>query len=241
MFNYYILVALILLVDALIIRKFYTYFTKQPLALLLLLMAPLWLAQIRYFLLLLPLFYLYFFVEMPTLLRVVFSRNVRLGIAKFVHNLKHIEKKPLLFLPLLLYTLVMLAYSMHTHDNTQRLKEKSYYTDAMLNNATLLFNRLSTDIYYALYLNPTLKTVPSCSIGWFENNATMKALYIRMMKQDGISEEELAKLAHYVGAEYYIHILANKNQKLSFEKLRQVGIVPLHIQNNKIIFQIKEP
>ncbi len=67
---------------------------------------------------------------------------------------------------------------------------------------------MTTDIYKAFYFNPTVKIVPSCSIGWFDDkDKSMKDIYIRMQKDEGISEEELRKLIDYINADIYIHYL----------------------------------
>ncbi len=237
-FNYYALVVTIWSLAALIIYKKYNYFKKQPLALLLLIMSPLWLAQVRYLELLLPLFVLFAFLESNTLLHTFFSRKILYFIYKFIKILKDVAYRKLFFFPALIYIVLMFGYLMKKYDHQEILLQKSYYKDQMFSNKTLLLNTLSNDLYYALYLNPTIKFIPSCSIGWFEDNREMKGLYIKMLStHNTLSEEELNELMEYTGASYYLHSPSNAKEIFSIVKLEKYHIKPLLIIDNKIIFE----
>jgi len=236
-FNYYILVFGVWIISFSIIIKNYDYFKKQHIALLLLIMSPLWLAQVRYFLLLEPLFFLYLIIEYRAILNAIFARHILYYFYSSLKILKNAQYKTSFLLPALLYTLVMFGYLMKDSKQEQTLQQKAYYTNDIFKNQTILLNALSSDIYYALYLNPTIKFVPSCSIGWFEKNEKMKKIYINMMKESGITEEELRELLTYVNAKYYIHQTRNLQQTLSFEKLKKLNILPFMILDNKIIFE----
>lgn len=131
----------------------------------------------------------------------------------------------------------MFGFFLRDLDHTKTLVQKDFFTNSKFNNQTILINALSSDIYYALYLNPTIKFVPSCSIGWFEKNDKMKNIYIKMMKPKGINEVQLSELMNFVNAKYYFHLLRNEQQILSFKKLKALRIVPLLIIDNKILFQ----
>jgi len=236
-FNYYILVLGVWIFASVVIVKNYDYFKKQHIALLLLLMSPLWLAQIRYYELLKPLFYLYLIIESRVILSTVFARHLQYYFYSSIKILKNAQYKTSFIVPALLYTLFMFGYLMKNSEQEKILEQKAYYTNEIFNNQTILLNSLSSDIYYALYLNPSIKFVPSCSIGWFEKNEKMKKIYVNMMKENGISEDELRELLTYVNAKYYIHKTRNLKQTLSFKKLEKLDIVPFMILDNKIIFE----
>ena len=202
-------------------------------------MLPLWLAQARYFALLYPLFFLYSLLELKNLLKLLFARKIIYYLYKFFHTLKTAQYKPIFLIPALLYTIVMFGYIMSNYDKQETLEEKAYYKNPAFDNQTILINTFNVDTYYALYTNPSLKIVPSCAIGWFRGDKEIKDIYIRMMKEDGITEEELNRLIEYVGAKYYIHSLVNTKQALSFVKLKELHIEPILILNNKILFEKK--
>lgn len=122
---------------------------------------------------------------------------------------------------------------------SKKLTKDKFFESSEFNNKTILLNNMSSAIYTSLYYNPTIKIIPSCSIGWFEDtNKNMKDIYIRMQKQNGISEEELWKLINFTHADIYIHYLKNEKQELNFKKLEQYGIIPYKIFQNFIIFNI---
>ena len=237
MFNYYILVLLAWSISAIIIYLNYDYFKKRPIPLLLLVMSPLWLAQSRYYLLLQPLFFLYFIIESRVFLHLFISRTILYYLFKFFHIIKSVQYKTIFIVPALFYTSFMFGYLMKDNDNTKTLKDKEFYSNKVFDNQTILLNRFTIDIYYALYVNPSIKFIPSCSIGWFEKNEKMKDIYIRMMKDKGVTEEELKALLTFVGAKYYMHFLGSKNQLLSFKKLKELHIEPFLILDNKILFK----
>ena len=238
--NYYVLVLLAWSISFFIIYRYQAYFKKQQLATLILVMSPLWLAQSRYALLLQPIFFLYLFIESKNIIRLFLSRGVQYYIFHFVHILKTNQYKTIFLIPALLYTIFMYGYIMRENDCTPTLKEKEFYQNKKFNNKTILLNNFTTDIYYGLYLNPSIKFIPSCSVGWFDHNKSMKDIYIRMMKDKGISEEELNQLLEYTGATYYFHFLSNSKQVLSLKKLKEFDIKPLLILNDKILFEKKD-
>lgn len=236
-FNYYVLVLLAWSISFVIIYFKYDYFKKQHIALLLLIMSPLWLAQVRYYYLLRPLFFLYLVIESRSILQSLFSRKIQYFCYKIVYIIKSVQYKTAFIVPALLYTAFMLGFFLRDLDHTNTLAQKDYFKNSKFNNQTILLNSLSSDIYYALYLNPKIKFVPSCSIGWFENNEKMKEIYIQMMKPKGINELQLSELMKFVHAKYYFHVLRNEQQILSFKKLKALHIVPILIIDDKILFQ----
>lgn len=239
LFNYYLLVLLVWFIAFFIVHKNYDYFKKQPLALLLLILSPLWLAQLRYYSLFKPLMFLYLFIESRTILKLFFSKHIQYYIYQALHILRTFQYKTVFIIPALLYTIGVFGYLMKDNDRHEILEQKHYYTNEKFNNQTILLNSFTIDIYNALYLNPTLKFVPSCSVGWFDKNEKIKDIYIRMMKENGITEDELNLLIKYVGAKYYMHILSNPKQVLSFKKLKELNIEPILILDDKILFEKK--
>ena len=238
--NYFVLVALLLGGVFYLAYRYNDYFKRRPLALLLLVTSPLWVAQVRYLYLLKPLFLILFLMEFWHLAAFLLSRGVRYYLRRFVHILKTLHRNILLTSVLLIYTAITLGAVNSLKENSHLLKRYAFYKDKSFDNKTILLNTLSSEIYFALYLNPTLHFVPSCSIGWFEQNRSMKDLYIKMQKKEGIDEFQTAKLARYVGASYYIHIMHNPEGRLSFAKLKKAGIVPIAILHDRIIFKIKK-
>ncbi len=236
-FNYYVLVGLCLTVTFTLAYKFYRYFKQQPIALLLLIMSPLWLAQIRYFEILQPLFFLYLLLESKKIIDYMLSRRVKYFIYRLAHIFKSLKFNKLFIVPTLLYTIAILGYSMSTHNHIKTLQNKIFYKDEIFNDKIILFNTLSSDIYYASYLNPTIRFVPSCSIGWFRGSKKMKKIYVQMMKPRGITPKELKALLTYVHASYFFQVLNNDKQMLSFKKLDKLGIKPIMIIDDKILFK----
>jgi hypothetical protein len=101
---------------------------------------------------------------------------------------------------------------------------------------------MDPDMFKAHYYNPTLKLIPSCSIGWFENkNPKMKELYVKLQDSNKtFTEEELKELIDYTNSDFYIHYIRNRKQKLSFDKLISLGIIPIEINQKKILFKVKK-
>ena len=238
--NYFVLVGVVLSGVFFLAYRFKAYFQKRPLALLLLVMSPLWLAQVRYYYLLKPLFLALFVMEFWRIANFLLARGVGYYLRRFVHILKSLHTNTLLTTALLLYTLFVLGAVNTLKDKSAQLEQFAFYKEKRFENKTILLNALTTDIYFALYLNPTLHFVPSCSIGWFEPNEEMKKLYIQMQKKEGINEVQTAKLAKYVGASYYIHIMHNPRGRLTFEKLEREGIHPVEILHNRTIFKVEK-
>jgi len=236
-FNYYVLVLLFAIVISFIVYKNYEYFKKQPLALLLLITSILWITQVRYYFLLLPLMILYFVIEIKPIISNVFSRKIIYYIYKVSHILKLASRQGTFYVIAISYTSFMLGYSMRNDSSYKNLENKEFYKNKMFNNKTVLLSGMTSDIYYGLYQNPSIKFVPSCAIGWFEDNKKIKDIYIRMMKKDGINELELKELLDYVGADYYIHMFGANKQILSLDELKNIGLTPLSIIDNKMLFK----
>ena len=170
-----------------------------------------------------------------------FFRKLRIYYV-FIRKYSSYSKKASLFYIIAIpYSIVAFAYVYNTKSMNKSINEANFFKNEIFNGKTFLLNNLHVDIYKALYHNPSIKFVPSCSIGWFDNkDEKMKDIYVRMLKEEGIDEGELRLLIDYVNADFYIHYLRNAKQVLDFDKLKKVGIIPEIIYHNRIIFKIKK-
>jgi hypothetical protein len=204
--DYFILLPLFLIVSGLLIYKKYDYFKNNPIPLFLVITSILWLNQTRYFILFLPLFYIYLFSIYINTDKKRFLQNIRKYFIILKKYISYSKKAKLFYIVAIPYSIFMIGYSMNNFSINKEVEEARFFEDKKFNNKTILLNRLHVDVYKGLYVNPTLKFIPSCSIGWFDNsNEEMKDIYIRMIKEKGISEIELKKLIKYVNADIYIH------------------------------------
>ncbi len=239
--NYYVLLIVFLLVSAYIIYKNYKYFKSNNIALFLLITSILWVNQARYFYLFLPLFIVYFLSLLLNSNKKIFVYSIRKKYLLILKNVNYAKKSMLFYLIAIPYCIVIFSYVYDGRSLNKVIDEAAFFKEKSFDNKTILSNRLNEDMYKALYHNPTMHFVPSCSVGWFSNEKKeIKDIYIRMQKENGINEKDLLKLVRYVNADIYIHYLRNNKQVLNFEKLNNLGIIPLSIYHNRIIFKIKK-
>jgi hypothetical protein len=239
--DYFILVPLFtILVISLLYFK-YEYFKGNSLAAFFLITSIIWINQYRYFHLFLPFFTVYiisiaFLINKKQLL---YTIRKYLVLAK--RSVLFSQNKKIFYLTAIPYSLVMLSFLFSFLSKNNEIDSMRFLQNKEFNNKVVLVNQLQTIIYKGLYLNPTIKFIPSCSIGWFDNkNVQMKNIYIKMQKKNGINEEELSKLIKYTNADIYIHFLKNEKQILNFKKLIEKGIIPDKIQQNMIIFKVEK-
>lgn len=123
----------------------------------------------------------------------------------------------------------------------ESIERGNIFIEKRFNHKVILSNIMNLDMYSGLYHNPTIKVVPSCSIGWFyHENKNLKEIYVRMMKLEGITEEELKSLIDATNADYYLHYFNRSKRVLSIAKLKELGIEPSEIYVNKILFKVKK-
>lgn len=239
--NYFVLLAVFFGISSYIIYKNYKYFKSNNIALFLLITSILWVNQARYFYLFLPLFVIYFLSIILNANKKSFFYNLRKKYLFMIKNVNYAKKSMIFYLIAIPYCIAVFSYVYNGKSLNKEINEAVFFKDKAFDNKTILSNRLHEDMYKAVYLNPKIHFVPSCSVGWFSNeNENIKDIYIRMQKEEGISELELSKLVKYVNADIYIHYLRNDKQVLNFEKLNNLGIIPLSIYHNRIIFKIKK-
>lgn len=239
--NYFISLPLFLSIMIILIYWKYKYFSSNPLATFLVITSVLWFNQYRYFYLFMPFIIILLISVIVNINKKLFLYKVRKYFILIKRYTSFAQTKPIFYFIAIPYVIAMITFQFSTKSLNANTKEAKFFENERYNNKTILLNSLNLDIYKALYYNPTIHFVPSCSIGWFDKtNPIMKDIYIRMQKNTGVTEDELSKLISFVKADIYIHYLKNSKQKLNFNKLEQYGIVPYEIYNNRIIFNIKK-
>ena len=239
--NYFILLPLFLTISAGLIYYKYDYFSKNTLATFLLISSILWINQYRYYHLFLPFITIYLlsiFINSDKK-QLFYKLRKYIILAKryyiFAKNTK------IIYLIAIPYAVIMFGIAFNSINKKEELQNALFFKDQFYDNKTILSNKMNLDTYKGLYYNPTVKFIPSCSIGWFDSkDKDMKDIYIKMQKEEGISEKELSELIKYTNADIYIHHMENEKQELSFKKLEQYGIIPFKIFQNHIIFKIKK-
>ena len=239
--NYFILLPSFLVIALILVYKNYEYFKSNTLASLLLITSILWLNQYRYFHLFLPLIFVYFLsIVFNANKKVVFYklRKLQVVLKRFFSYSKNKKSFYLIALP---YSLFMLAYIYGFQSVTQKVEEGKIFENNQFNEKIILSNTMNPEMFSILYYNPTIKTIPSCSIGWFEHkNKHLKQVYIDMVSSKGISEEKLKELIFSTNADIYLHYTNLSKEVLDFDKLESFGIIPKKIYKNKILFEVKK-
>ncbi len=213
---------------------------KPPIVYFLILSSFMWLQALRYY----ELFYPLIFVSAWYLAQHSDFSKIKPNILKayaFCKNTLLQAKDSLLFLGgATLITVVGFSLAGGGENESKKIMERySFLATNEYSNKTVLTNAMTNMQYFGLYQNPTLHFVPSCSIGWFDkSDPKMRDIYIRMQKEKGVSEEEIAALASYVKADYYVHYMRNVEQKLDFTKLKTLGFEPIEIRSNTIVFRV---
>lgn len=213
---------------------------KAPIVYFLILSSFMWLQALRYY----ELFYPILLVSAWHLANHSDFSKIKsnaLKVCSFCKNTLLQAKDNLLFL----YGATLIAvfgfsfFGSAENESKKTMERYSFLAAHEYHNKTILSNAMTDMQYFGLYQNPTLHFVPSCSIGWFDkSDPKMRDIYIRMQKEKGVSEEEIAALARYVKADYYLHFMRNADQKLDFAKLKTLGLEPVEIRSNIIIFKV---
>lgn len=239
--NYFVLLIVFLLISSFFIYKKYDFFKNNTLMLFLLITSILWVNQYRYFQLFSPFITIVIlsYITRIDIKKMFYYIRKQLVLSKRLFN--YSKNQPLFYVIIIPFMIFLFSYQFNLKYKPieKRLAQYDFFANSEYNNKTILMNMMTSEIYTSLYLNPTIKIIPSCSIGWFDNkDEKMKNIYIRMQKQEGVSEKELYQLIKYTKADIYIHHLRNKKQKLNFKKLEEYGIIPFEIFQNLIIFHL---
>ncbi len=239
--NYFILLPLFLIISIGLIYYKYDYFSKNTLATFLLISSILWINQYRYYHLFLPFIIIYLLSIFINSDKKQLFYNIRKYMILTEKYYIFAKNTKIIYLIAIPYAIIMFAIAFNSINKKEELQNALFFKDQFYDNKTVLSNKMNLDTYKGLYYNPTIKFIPSCSIGWFDSkDKDMKDIYIRMQKKEGISEKELSLLIKYTGADIYIHHMENEKQELNFKKLEQYGIIPFKIFQNHIIFKIKK-
>lgn len=239
--SYMILLPLFLGVSLYMIVKNYAYFKQNTLATFLLITSILWVNQYRYFHLFMPMIFVLGLSYALNMNKKIFFHNLRkyqvLGKRFFSYS----KNKKLFYLIALPYSMLMLAYIYSFQSVEMQVIKGKEFNKEIYNEKTILSNTLNTEMYSALYYNPSIKMIPSCSIGWFEHeNKDLKDIYIRMINKEGISERELNHLIRNVKADFYMHYQKKSKRTLNLKTLKDFGIIPITIYENKILFKVEQ-
>lgn len=240
-FDYFILLPTFLFGAFFIIYKNYNYFKLNSLATFLIITSILWINQARYYHLFMPIIFVYtlsVFFELNKKRLFYNLRKVQLILKRYFSYSKN---KRLFYLIAIPYAIFVLGniYSVQSVNN--KVEKSKVFDNPIYDNKTILSNKMDPDMFGILYYNPKIKTIPSCSIGWFKHeNSEIKNLYVKMNGSIGLSEEELNKLIKSVNADFYFHYTNESTEELDFSKLYEYGIIPKTIHQDKIIFEIKK-
>ena len=239
--DYYILLPVFLGISFFVIYKNYEYFKNNALASFLLITSILWINQYRYFHLFMPIIFVYAFSLIMNINKKHFFyilRKYQLGLKKYFSYSKN---KKLFYIIAIPYSIVMLGYIYSFQSVNNKVEKGKVFQNKIYDNKIILSNKMDAEMFSALYYNPKIKTIPSCSIGWFNHeNKDMKKLYIKMNGPYGLNEEELSSLIENVNADFYFHYTKTSTKNLNISKLEKLGIIAKTILKDKIVFEIRK-
>jgi len=239
-FDYKLLFCIFFFIVSYLLYKYYSYFKNNRLALFLLITSLLWINQFRYFHLFLPIIYVY-------LLSIIFNTNKK----RFFYKLRksqvilkkyvsYSKNKKLFYFIAIPYTIVICTYYFNQNSVDEVITKNQFFKNQIYNNKIIVSNSMNSEMYSALYYNPSIKVIPSCGLGWFNynNDSKYKKLYIKMLDSVGLNEEELKDFLITVKADFYFHYFDKSDMVLNFDKLKKIGLIPIEIRKNKIIFKV---
>lgn len=200
-----------------------------------------WLLAMRYFALFYPLFFVSIIIFLSDESQRGSVMNYAKNCARFISSSFGEVKNSFAFaVAALLLIGFGLGFSARDDSSKKLLDGYGYFKSEEFNNKTVLLNAMNISQYYALYQNPSIHFIPSCSIGWFDGDAKMRALYIKMQKESGITTDELVELIRYTKADYYFHVFRNFNQTLNIAVLEKNGIKPIVVKTDFLIFKVQK-
>jgi len=238
--KYLMLVYLIILLIAKI--KFGNFLTNNKLFTFILTFSLLWIGQMRYYELFVPIFEL-FIVSL-------FLNLNSFKIKKILHFIKIIIifiRKELfatnrnisfiiIFSLFLAFESGMNGHGNSINDNSNKVLAEKEFKNKIYNNKTILFTTLSKEAYYAIYANPSIKEIPSCSIGWDKGSKKFRDLYKKMLIGT-IKQSELIQFANLSNVDFiFMKIPINKKSVYSFNYFKNSNYKPYKIFENFIIF-----
>lgn len=219
--------------------RFRKYVTRRPIAALLLITMPLWAGMARYFSLLMPLLKI-------LILQVILDNDwkkpaslVKKAALECKELFGRFKDRAAFGVPAVLVAILVTSANLGQWDRTKELREAAFFSSPDYKGATILFNALPNSMYYALYHNSNIRTVPSCSIGWFEKgDPALNDIYERLVGRKTVSENEISRLARAVGASFYFHMGITPAQPLDFDKMKKAGLIPTGIVGKAVVFKV---
>lgn len=243
--SYKALFELYLLVIVVLREKFKETFSKVSLLTLLLSSSLLWVGQMRYYALFLPIFYIIIILiavnihssQIKKIFLYLREQHIFL-LKKFYSNNKNIS---FIFIFILFVIFEMGVYFKTSYNdiNVQSEQALKIFKSSKFDNSKILFNTLDKYTYFSLYSNPTIKEIPSCSVGEFKGTREEHRLYKKMIKRD-ITEEELILFAKKMHPDFIVLKLPiNNKSKTNIDKLTNNGFKLLIFFGKNILFSYK--
>lgn len=242
--KYWILIYGIVLLIAKI--KFSNFLEKNKLFALLLTLSLLWIGQMRYFQLFEPLLEVFF----VSLILNIDAKNIRLVLKTIkkaivtMHKEIYKTDRNLSFVVIFSFFLAfesgIISHGNFSKENTDKTKMEKEFKKPIYNNKIILFSTLDASGYYALYANPTIKEIPSCSIGWEKGSNRFHRLYKKMITKEA-TQEELLELGRLAGADFiFIEIPASNTGTYSFGEFKESDYVPIEVFDKFLVLKKKE-
>lgn len=221
--------------------RFREYAKARPIAALFFITLPLWARMVRYFSLLIPVFKI-------LLVQVVLDGDwrspadfARRAAGRLKELFGRFKDRTAFGIPAVLAAILVTSANLAQWDKTQNFREAAFFASPEYSGSTILFNALPDTMYYALYHNSSIHTVPSCSIGWFEKkDSVLGGIYDRLVGRKKVSEDEISTLARAVGADFYFHTGPYPAQPISFDKMKEVGLIPIGTAGKAIVFKVSK-
>lgn len=227
----------------------YVFKPKTLLTKIFILYFPLMILQFRFLHLLQPIFYLYLISIIYNNYRMIklkgiiyFINNIKLFIQNrtYFGNLTYNGFKTILIITLILFfTLTYLKVKSSSTSLERHFKTMTFLNEKEFRNKKILFSTMSTETYMALFINPTGKYVPSCSLGWVKYDEKDKKTYFNLL----INNEEISMKDFFIflklnSPDYFIINTASTSNLIFTEfEIMNNGYSFYKIINSKLIFR----
>lgn len=216
--NVKVLFILYLLLIYYFFSKHQKFLLENKLFTLILTLSLLWIGQLRYTSLFMPIFTIFFVSLFMNLSMSEFDKIIKQIRVLFVNGRRIVLKKKkmgafvgaiALFVGFEISVIEKHRFSDTKDAALEYIKEmkKPEYK-----NKRILVNTLDNIEYYSLYASPSLEFIPSCSIGWTDGGERVDRLYKELIK-NGLSVQELKELSLLVKADY-IFFKPSKGEKI---------------------------
>ena len=223
---------------------FQEFLIKHKLFTFVLTLSLLWVSQGRYEELFRPLIYI-LIISTAINIKKTYVRKIFVKLLKYFtifHKEFSKSNKNISFV--LIFT-VFLAFEFGVNVKNQEEEKQveskellAFFKSKEFNNSTIVFNTLGKQNYFSLYANPTIKNIPSCSIGWKDGSSDQKSLYLKLIKRE-ITFEELERFAIQSKADYLIlQLPINKNVDINFNNKNIKSLKILKFYKEYIVISV---